>query len=390
MYRVGKEEIEAIERVVYSKNLMRINDGYREVDHFEREWSEAIGTYYTLCLSGGTSALIAALAGLEIGPGDEVIVPGYTFMATALAVLAVGAIPVIADIDESLTLDADSVISKISPYTKAIIPVHMCGLPSDMDKLCKIASEYGLKLLEDSCQASGGSYKGKRLGSIGDAGAFSFNHHKILSCGEGGALTTNKREVYERALIYHDGGTAFRPYAKELSVPIFTGVQYRSNEISGAMLRVQLKRLEGILTDLRRYKRRVIDELRGIENIKFIKSNDIEGDCGTTIGFVFENEKKARKFADSLDFYKWLPIDSDRHVYSNWEPILEKRGAYHPSLNPFNMPQNQGRNMEYSKNMCQKTLDILSSTVLMGVNPDWTEEEVIQRIGKLREAAKNL
>ena len=247
MYRIGKEEIDAVAKVIESRCLFRVNNNLKEVESFEKEWAEKIGSEYALCLSGGTGALIAALVGLEIGPGDEVIVPGYTFMATALAVLAVGAIPVIAEIDDTLTIDMEDLEKKISQHTKAIIPVHILGFPCNMDAIISLAKKYNLKVLEDACQADGGSYKGKRLGSMGDAGAFSFNDYKILTSGEGGAVVTNDRVVYERALVYHDGGSAFRPYAKDLSIEVYTGVQYRVSEVTGAILRVQLKRLEGIV-----------------------------------------------------------------------------------------------------------------------------------------------
>ena len=296
MYRIGKEEIDAVARVIESRQLFRINDGLKEVDHFEEEWAATIGTKYAVCVSGGTAALIASLVGLEIGPGDEVIVPGYTFMATATAVLAAGAIPVIAEVDDTLTLDPADVEKKITKNTKAIIPVHICGFPANMDKIMELAKKYDLKVVEDACQADGGSYKGKRLGSIGDAGGFSFNHFKIISAGEGGAFVTNSKRVYERALVYHDGGSQFRPYINGLEIQAFMGSQFRISEILGAILREQLKRLDGILTDLRRVKKTIMEALSDVNNLTFIKSNDIEGDCGSVLGFSFADEENRQGF----------------------------------------------------------------------------------------------
>jgi len=390
MYRIGQEEIEAVARVIKSRNLFRVNDVNCEVDNFEKELAEKIGTKYALCLSGGTAALISSLVGLGIGPGDEVIIPGYTFMATAIAVLAVGAIPVIVDIDDSLTIDPEDIERKISAYTKAIIPVHIVGFPCNMEKIIEIAKRHNLKVVEDACQADGGSYKGKRLGTWGDVGAFSFNQFKILTAGEGGAIVTNDSLVYERALVYHDGGAAFRPFAKELSIEIFIGSQYRVNEIIGAIMRVQLKRLDGILEDLRKTKKIFIDELAGISNITFTRSNDPDGDCGTTLGFSFPDEEKARKFATSEGVEGWLPIDSGKHVYVNWDPILNKRGAHHPALNPYLLPQNKNLNMNYSKSMCQKTLDLLSKNVFISLGADWPEDVISKRIECCRKAALSL
>jgi len=376
MYRIGDEEIKAVERVIRNRQLFRFNEGTKEVENFEKELAEKIGTKYSLAVTGGTGALICALVGIGAGPGDEIIVPAYTFMATALAVVAVGAIPVIAEVDESLTIDPEDIEKKISKFTKAIIPVHMLGLPSNMDKIMEIARKYNLKVIEDCCQADGGSYKGKRLGSIGDAGTFSFNYFKIITAGEGGALVTNDETIYERALIYHDGGTAFRPHSGTLKTPIFIGSQLRCNEISGAILREQLKKLDNILYDLRKVKKAFMSILEGQKNIKFIRSNDIEGDCGTTVGFLFESEAAARKFAGSEGINGTVLVDSKKHVYFDWDPIMNKRGSHHPVLDPFKLLQNKDLNMKYSHDMCPKTTDILSRTVIVGMNPDWTETEI--------------
>ena len=167
MYRIGKEEIDAVARVINSKQLFRINNEGKECETFEKELAEKMGANHALLLASGTGALICALAGLGVGPGDEVIVPGYTFMATASAVLAVGAIPVLAEIDETMTIDPIDVEKKITDKTKCIIPVHICGFPSNLDALKAIAEKHNLVILEDACQADGGSYKGQRLGTIG-------------------------------------------------------------------------------------------------------------------------------------------------------------------------------------------------------------------------------
>lgn len=390
MFRIGKEEVAAVERVVESKNLFRVNDSLKEADKFEREFAQAIGTEYALLVSGGTGALIAALVGLGIGPGDEVIVPGYTFMASASAVLAVGAIPVLAEINETMTLDPGDVEKKISKYTKAIIPVHICGFPADMDSLCAIAKAHHLYILEDACQADGAKYKGKRLGSIGDAGAFSFNYYKLISAGEGGCVTTNNNRVYQRALIYHDGGAAFRPYSGELTEPIFVGTQMRASEILGAFMRTQLTRMDGIIADLKKVKNTIIDSVKDTDLFRITPSNDCEGDLGTTLAFTFKDEKTARAFNSQEGIAGLLPIDSDKHVYINWTPILEHRGGHCDAMNPYLMPANKGLNMEYSKDMLPHTLDILKRTVYIGLHCDWSEDVIREKIKAIRSATKAL
>ena len=391
MYRIGEEEVEEVRKVLLSGHLFRVGEGVEghlhEVDRFEHEWAQLIGTEYALCMNGGgTAALICGLVGMGIGPGDEVIVPGYTWMATATSVLAVGAIPVIAEVDETLALDPEDVRRKITPNTRAIIPVHMVGRPANLQALLEIAREHGVMVLEDCCQADGGSYRGKRLGSWGDAGAFSFNYFKIISCGEGGALTTNDRTLYERALVFHDGGATFRPYAKDLSIPIFVGIQLRADEVMGAILRVQLRRLDDILSDLRRIRKRFEQELADLPGLRLAPNNDPEGDCGVVVAFQFDSEADARHFASEIG--GWLPIDSGKHVYSNWEPLLAKRVMHHPDMNPFNHPRNQRLRTDYTPDMCPRTLDILKRTVFLSLHPDWSEEEVSRRIEACRKAVK--
>jgi len=395
MYRLGKQEIYEVRKVIKARKMFRVGDpktGHlQEANRFEKEWARTIGVKHALLLSGGgTAALMAGLAGMGIGPGDEVIVPGYTFMATAAAVLMVGAIPVIAEINETLTLDPRDVEKKISPHTRAIIPVHICGIPADMKKIAAIARKHKIKVLEDCCQADGGSFRGKRLGSWGQAGAYSFNDYKIMSAGEGGALVTNDNSLFERAAIFSDSGAGFRPYTKNFTVPIFLGFQFRATEIMGAILRMQLQRLAGMLADLRRIRAQFITGLKDNPGIRFAPSNDPRGDCGVVVGFQFESEARARAFARAEGVGGFLPIDSGKHVYCNWEPVFKHRVGIHPGMNPYRMPRNRGLRMNYTRNMCPRTLDILKRTVLITLHPDWKKARVRARIEACRKAGASL
>ncbi len=395
MYRMGEEEVKELRKVFLSKQLFRVGDpasGHlQEVVRFEQAWAKLIGTEYALLLSGGgTAALMCGLVGFGIGPGDEVLIPSYTFMATASAVLAVGAIPVIVEVDDSCTMDPEDLEKKISPQTKAIIPVHMVGMPANMEKISSIAKKHNLKLLEDACQAVGGSFKGKRLGSWGDAGAYSFNVFKIIGCGEGGGFVTSDRMIYERASIFHDSGTAFRPYAGDFTIPIFLGYQFRASEIMGAIMNVQLTRLEGILKDLRKIKRMFMESLTGKPGICFARSNDLEGDCGVVVAFRFETESKALEFAQSEGVNGGRPLDSRKHVWFDWEPIVNKRIGGHPAMNPYHFPQNKNLRKDYTKEMYPKSIENLGRTVFVPINPDWTESEVIEKIKACEKAASKL
>jgi len=388
MYRIGQEEVEAVQRVIASKVLFRRGnpeDGHQnEVIKFERELAEKIGVNYALCLTSGTSALVCALAGFGIGPGDEVIIPAYTYIATAQAVLMVGAVPVIADVDETLTLDPEDVKKKLSPNVKAIIPVHMVGRVANLKVLLEIARENNIKLIEDSCQCDGGSFQGKRTGSWGDAGAFSFNDFKIISSGEGGALVTNDKSTFERALAFHDSLVSFPHFGENLSIPAFLGAQFRANEIQGAILRVQLQRLDAILADLRKARKRFENELSDVLTIA--PNNESLGDCGVVAAFQFVDANAANQFAEKAG--GWLPINTGRHVYSNWDMLIENRIGHHPDMNPLNHPKNQHLRIHYHVDLCPRSLDVLSRTVFISMNPDWTQEEIDQHIAVCREAVK--
>jgi len=393
MYRMGEEEVRELRKVFKAKQLFRVGDpanGHlQEAVRFEQAWAKHIGTEYALLMSGGgTAALMCGLVGFGIGPGDEVLIPTYTFMATASAVLAVGAIPVLVEVDDSCTMNPDDLEKKITPQTKAVIPVHMVGMPADMEKICNIAKKHNLKVLEDACQAVGGSFKGKKLGSWGDAGAYSFNVFKIIGAGEGGGFVTSDRLIYERASIFHDSGTAFRPYAGDFTIPIFLGLQFRASEIMGAIMNVQLQRLEGILADLRKVKRIFMEELDGI--CEFARSNDIEGDCGVVVAFRFETPEKALEFAQSEGVGGWRPLDSRKHVWFDWEPIVNKRIGGHPAMNPYNFPQNQNLRKDYTKEMYPESIDNLGRTVFISLNPDWKLKEIKERIKACRKAAEKL
>ena len=390
MYIMGHEEVEAVRKVLESGQLFRYRGGEGgEADRFEAEWAGKIGVRRALAVTSGTAALTCALAGMGIGPGDEVIVPAYTWMATPIAALSLGAIPRIAEVDESLTLDPVDVERLINARTKVIIPVHMCGFPCDMRGLQALAAKHGLRVLEDACQADGGSYQGRRLGSIGDAGTHSFNHFKIISCGEGGAVVTSDETIYRGALVYHDIGSPFREYADcpDGEMPCFAGTNYRMNEVLCAILRVQVTRLDGILGALRREHRILREELAGKDRFRLRPMHDEAGDCGTTLGLFFESSWDARAFqaaAKDCGVVLNSPIDSGIHVYTNWKTIIEKRGAHHPGCDPYKAC---GYEVVYTEDMCPRTLDYLARTLYVATAVDREEPELRCMIDGLKRAA---
>lgn len=380
MFETGREEVDAVAEVIRSKKLFRYRGGEGGwSDACEKRLREIFGCSESLIVTSGTGALICGLVGLGIGPGDEVIVPAYTWLASAGAVLSVGAIPVLAEIDETLTLDPEDFARRIGPRTKAVIPVHMRGRPSDMDRIMAVAAERGLAVLEDSCQAVGGSYRGRRLGSIGDAGALSFNYFKIITCGEGGALLTSRRPLFERALYHHDMGSTFRGHT--LSEQSFLGSTFRMNEILAAMLHVQLGRLDSILARLRERRDWIIEAVRSSHSsLEISPSADPAGDCGLYASFLFpdarEREKvaaHAREINDSCRLDS--PIDTGMHVYTNWQVLLEQKGAAHPAMNPYRRVENRECRRDIAPDSCPETLNILARTGMVTVKIESTRED---------------
>ncbi len=384
MYRIGQEEIEAVKRVIESKKLFKVNAALKESMHAEEDLREYFKSPYAILMTSGHAALVSALSALGIGPGDQVIVPAYTYIATAMAVVAVGAIPVIAEVDETLTISPEDVERRITPATKAIFPVHICGYPCNMDALADIAKRHNLFIVEDACQADGGSYHGEHLGTIGDAGALSFNYFKIITAGEGGAFLTKDRDVFEKALIYHDSNAIafFGNQLDSIKTTPFCGSEFRTNEITSAILRVQLRRLPEIIADLRKNRQYIKNAISDLAT--FIPSNDEDGDISTNLTLTFKTKEEAVAFAEKTA--AGLPARSDRHIYNSWTPILEKRGSVNPLMDPFKMEANRDIIPDYTVDMCPKTIDLLERVATFIVNPDWTKEEMDEKIATIRAA----
>jgi dTDP-4-amino-4,6-dideoxygalactose transaminase len=350
---------------------------------FEKEFAQRLGSPHATVMSSGTAALTSAMAALDIKPGDEVLVPAYTFISTPFAPMVLGAIPVLVEVDQTLTMDAADLRAKITDRTKAIIPVHINGLPCAMDSILGIAKEYGLSVVEDACQAVGGGFGGKSLGTMGDFGAFSFNYYKTLSCGEGGALISGDSELYEKGRIYHDAGCAFFSPDQLVKTPYFAGANYRMSELLSAVMRVQLTRLDGILRDLRERKSFLLAQVPRRFGWTASPVHDAHGDCGVKTGFLLKDHIQAKALAESINALKFClkaecPLDTSRHVYSNWEAVLEGRSPLGSAI--------PGR--RYAKDCCPRTLTNLGRTLYLTVHPDTPLDEIDRALAVLSDTLK--
>jgi dTDP-4-amino-4,6-dideoxygalactose transaminase len=325
-YMFGKEELDAVIEVVKSGYLFRYGSEtdpkfLHKVSTLEMEFARYCDTKFALATSSGTSSLIASLLALGLKPGDEIIVPAYTFVASYSSAIFAGIVPVLSEIDESLTLDPDDIEHRITPRTKAIMPVHMLGNPCNMDRIMEIANKYNLLVLEDSCQAAGASYKGKKVGSIGNIGAFSLNIFKTINTGDGGLLVTNDEELYASAFAIHDQGHKPMREGVEIGSRNLLGLNFRMNEITAAVGLAQLTKIDRIVSILRQKRSKFKKLISESKEFKFRKLNDPDGDCATLCTVIFNTREQAIKVTNALGS---KTVDqSGWHVYSNMEHVLE-------------------------------------------------------------------
>ena len=358
--------------------------GGTETVKFEEEWAELMGVKSAVAVTSGTAALITALKAMGIGPGDSVLVPGYTFIATALAVTAVGAIPIYTEVDKTLTMCPVDMEQKVEKHTACVIPVHMQGMPCNMRAIRKIAKARNVLILEDCCQALGGSYGKKRLGAIGDMGAFSFNQYKILTCGEGGACVTSNKTYGERAYMAQDGGCSVWPETGKMSEAFFCGGNFRFNDLNAAIIRGQIRRLGGILAALRKTRSTFMSGIELPVGFKFVRSNDENGNCGVCFLIQAENVDDAERLKLTMREHlsAGRPINSGRHVYSAWDVINSKVGGHHPDWDCFRHPKNRNIKTNYRQPLRQ-TDDYLKRTVLCATPYGWSKQKAEKAIEKI-------
>ncbi|MXZ21019.1 MAG: DegT/DnrJ/EryC1/StrS family aminotransferase [Caldilineaceae bacterium SB0665_bin_25] len=383
---INEEEEQAVLDVLRAKRLFRFSDhedGESKADRFEREFASSVGAAHALAVTSGTAALICGLQGIGIGPGDEVILPAYTWMASATAVLAVGGIPVIAEIDESLTLDPVDVERNISPHTKAIMSVHMRGAPARMDAILEVADRHGLRVIEDCAQGNGASFQGRRLGSIGDVGCFSLQFSKIITTGEGGMVTTSDRQIWQRAFMFHDVAAWNRLELPD--VEVLWGANFRMAEMPAAIGLVQLGRLQGIVAAARARKELLlagISSTAADKGVTFRELPDPDGDSAISLTMFLETPAKAQAVAHALNAENisagvlYRPDRRDFHVYAHWFPVLAKR-AWTDAGGPWRWA---GRDVAYSPDMCPRSLAILARSVVLNVDPSMTNSDVEETV----------
>ena len=385
----GAEEKKHVNEVLDTGILMRYGfdaprNGIWKSKELEAAICHTFGCNHAQLTSSGTAALTTAMAALGIGAGDEVIMPSFTFVASFEAVISMGAIPVLVDIDETLTLNPIAVQAAITPKTKCVMPVHMCGSMADLDALKTICELNNLILLEDACQSIGGTYKGKKLGTIGHAGTFSFDFVKTITCGEGGVVMTNNKDVYTKADLFTDHGHDHLGIDRGADLHPYLGYNFRISELHAAVGLAQIQKLATFLDIQRKNQTKIKQALAQFSEITFRQVPDEEGDSCSFLSWFLPTEELTRAFAAEMkargilagNFY-WY--DNNWHYIKKWDHLKQVKSLY-PLSNEQKMALQNLQTQNFSKSDA-----IMSRCISTAISLLWTEEQLQDKINKMVE-----
>ena len=352
---------------------------------FEKAYAAHIGVKHAIGVTSGTTALYTAMAALEIGPGDEVILPAWTWYADYDAIVLCGALPVFVEIDDSFAMDPTLLEAKITPRTKAIVPSHLQGGVADMDAILAIARKHKIRVLEDCAQCCGGRYKGKFVGSIGDMGINSFQLSKTITAGEGGAVTTNDPKLFERAIRFHDVSSLRPPYREEFKGGLlagFTSCNFRMNEFTGAVLKAQVQKLDTICKALRANSRRVREGIADLPGIKLRKSADVDGDLGCLVFIDWGTRQRRDQFLKAIRAEGIRASGPGGSVILPAADRIANKATIHPDWPTFNTPQ--GKAIRYGAESCPRTIDIIGRFGGVAMGPRYEDSDLKDIIRAIR------
>jgi 8-amino-3,8-dideoxy-alpha-D-manno-octulosonate transaminase len=356
-----------------------------KVARFENECAARMRTKNALAVTSGTAALHTAMAALEVGPGDEVILPAWTWYSCYNTIIQAGALPVFAEIDESFNLDPGDIEHRITPLTKVIMAVHLQGNPADMDPILEIARRRGLKVLEDASQSVGASYKGRPLGSMGDIGIFSLQQSKTITAGEGGVVVTSDAYLFERACRFHD--VAGRPSTNG-KLSFMPGLNYRLNEFSGGVLLAQVRKLDTIIGDVRRNARHVYRGIGDLPATRLRHLPDPDGELGTGIFLGFPTREARDRYAEAMKA-EGVPVSPPAgSVILPVVPGIEQKVTVTPRWPSF--ASERGKSIRYGRDCCPRTIDILSRFAGVMMSPKYTERDTDDAVTAIRKVYRTI
>jgi 8-amino-3,8-dideoxy-alpha-D-manno-octulosonate transaminase len=380
--------------VVQNGVLMRYGfdnnrNGHWKAKELESEICNYFGCKYAQLVSSGTAALTTAMQAMGIGYGDEVITPSFTFVASFEAIISIGAVPVLVDVDDTLTLSPDAVRAAITPKTKCIMPVHMCGSMADMDALQQICKEHNLILLEDACQAIGGTYKGKKLGTIGDVGTFSFDYVKTMTCGEGGVIMTNREDVYVKSDGFSDHGHDHKGADRGADLHPFIGYNFRISELHAAVGLAQVSRVDEFLAIQRKNHAALKNILSQIPGISFRSVPDEAGDSCSFVSWFLPTEEITRAVVAEMKAHGILAgnfywYDNNWHYIRKWDHL--KNGTTLSGLSP----EHKEKVMYHANKNFSASDAVMSRCVSTAISLVWTDEQIIEKGEKMVSVIKSV
>jgi 8-amino-3,8-dideoxy-alpha-D-manno-octulosonate transaminase len=356
-----------------------------KVAAFEREFAARMQARYGLAVTSGSAALQTAMAALEVGPGDEVILPAWTWYSCYNAVVLAGALPVFAEVDASLNLDPGDLETLITPRTKAIIAVHLLGSPCDMDRILTIARARQIRVVEDCAQSVGARYKGRPVGSLGDVGIYSFQINKSITSGEGGALVTNDAVLFERASRYHDLGNLRAPHATAVGgarLDGFAGSQFRMSEFTGGVLLAQLSKLDAIISAVQAAARRVHEGIRDIPGIRLRSLADPDGELGSHVFFTSASRQHRDRFITAMAADNVPAHAPSGSVILPIQPHIEQKRTVHPAWPSFTI--GRGPSIRYGPSCCSRTIAILDRAAGVALDPTFTMADTDDIVAAIR------
>ena len=379
----GSEERKEINDVLETGMLFRYNHdqqrkGIWKAREFEAEVAKITGAKYAHAVSNGSAAIAIALASSGIGAGDEVIVPPFTFIATIEAVLFIGAKPVFAEVDETLCLSAAGIEAALTPNTKAICLVHMCGGMADMDAIMNVVNKHNLILVEDAGQAFASFYKGTATGLFGKAGSYSFDFFKIATAGEGGIFVTNDEQTYKIADAYSDHGHNHMGNNRGMEQHPVLGFNYRISELHAAVGLAQTRKVPAIREANRKNKAMLTEILSSVDGVSFARLADPAGDSATFLNMMLPDTEAAKRTVDELNkagiggFNYWYT--NMYHFINQWDHIKEMRTA-------AKLPVELSEHQDYANLHLPKSQEVIGRLISFGIRCTWTEEEV-KTLGK--------
>ncbi len=375
----GQEEKKEVNDVLETGILFRYNhDAQRnniwKAREFENEVKKITGAKYAHAVSSGSTAVACALASAGIGAGDEVIVPPFTFIASIEAVLFSGALPVFAEIDETLCLSAAGIKAAITPKTKAVLVVHMCGGMANMDEILKVCKENNLTLVEDAGQAFAASYKGQAVGTIGKTGCYSFDFFKIATAGEGGVMVTNDEHCYKNADYYSDHGHSHVGNNRGMEPHPIMGFNYRIGELNAAVGAAQTRKVPFIRQRNREVKELLVGELSKVAGVSFATLSDPAGDSATFLNMFLPDTESAKRVVDEMNtagvsgFNYWFL--NMYHFINQWDHIKELKATAKMGIHLLGAPQ------DYKNLQLPKSQEVVGRLISFGIRCTWTDEEV--------------